>query len=104
MKLIVEIERSEYEKHKEWYKSADICSPETYMIAHGVPYVEDKIYDYKVVRSYASGCAAGRDELSEAFNEGYEFVRASDIVKNDNGYSNYIEYIVRKEKNVGGDK
>ena len=49
-------------------------------------------YKYKMVRSYTKG-----KELNEAFNDGWEFVRASDLIKNTNGYCDYIEYILRKE-------
>ena len=54
-------------------------------------------YQYKVVRSYTGGCSASDKELSRLFSEGYEFVRASEVVENDHGKCNYIEYIVRKE-------
>ena len=58
-------------------------------------------YKYKVVRSYTGGCSASNKELSMLFSKGYEFVRASEVVENDSGKCNYIEYIVRKE--VGND-
>lgn len=35
--------------------------------------------------------------LDRAFSEGFEFVRASEVVENGSGRCNYIEYIVRKE-------
>jgi len=54
-------------------------------------------YEYKVVRSYTDGCSAKSMNLDKAFSEGFEFVRASDIVKNDKGRCDYIEYIVRRE-------
>ena len=54
-------------------------------------------YQYKVVRSYTDGCALDKQELERAFKDGYEFVRASEVVENSNGRCNYIEYILRKE-------
>ena len=58
-------------------------------------------YQYKVARSYTGGCTASDKELSRLFSEGYEFVRASEVVENDHGKCNYIEYIVRKEVDNG---
>lgn len=55
-------------------------------------------YKYIIVRSYTDGCKTQDSDLAKAFNDGYEFVRASEVVKNDCGFSNYIEYILRKEK------
>lgn len=52
---------------------------------------------YKVVRSYTSGSTTKESDLKQAFNDGYEFVRASEVVENSKGYVNYIEYILRKE-------
>ena len=54
-------------------------------------------YEYKVVRSYTDGCTLDRRELERAFKDGYEFVRASEVVENVHGKCNYIEYILRKE-------
>lgn len=54
-------------------------------------------YKYIVVRSYADN----KTSVKKAFENGFEFVRASDIVPN--GISNYIEYILRKEINGGGE-
>ena len=56
-------------------------------------------YKYKVVRSYTDGCVTSEKDLVEVFDNGYEFVRASEVVENSKGKSNYIEYIVRKEVN-----
>lgn len=55
-------------------------------------------YKYKVVRSYTDGCSAEKKNLEKAFDDGYEFVRASELVENAHGKCNYIEYILRKEK------
>lgn len=54
-------------------------------------------YKYKMVRSYTSGNNAKGKDLIEAFNDGWEFVRASDQITNAKGYCDYIEYILRKE-------
>jgi hypothetical protein len=56
-------------------------------------------YEYRVVRSYTDGCLAKATALEKAFAEGFEFVRASEVVANYSGKSGYIEYIVRKEVN-----
>lgn len=59
-------------------------------------------YEYKVVRSFGPGSSKCSDSLTEAFNEGWEFVRASDYIPNyDNGrytYYGFIEYVLRREK------
>ncbi len=57
-------------------------------------------YEYKVVRTYDDGtdpiC-----KLQSAFDDGYEFVRASEYVPEANHIERrrygYIEYILRKE-------
>ena len=54
-------------------------------------------YQYKMVRSYTDGCEIKGTELHEAFALGYEFVRASELVNNNNGKCDYIEYILRRE-------
>ncbi len=55
---------------------------------------------YKVVRSYDGG--RYEEKLQEAFNEGFEFVRASEYIPESrcNGITRYgyIEYILKKEK------
>lgn len=56
-------------------------------------------YEYRVVRSYTDGCSAKGKALENAFTEGFEFVRASEVVPNYTGKCDYIEYIVRKEVN-----
>lgn len=62
------------------------------------------IYQYKTVRSYTNNCDTRNKDLIAAFNEGFEFVRASEVVNNQRGgYCDYIEYILRKEiVNTGG--
>lgn len=62
---------------------------------------EKPTYEYTVVRSFASGCKEKCHELYQDLKNGWEVVRASEVVKNDHGYSDYIEYILRREK--GGD-
>lgn len=54
-------------------------------------------YKYKMVRSFTSGNDISGKNLIEAFNDGWEFVRASDLIINTKGYCDYIEYILRKE-------
>ena len=63
-------------------------------------------YEYKVVRTYDDGQYA--DLLNKAFDEGYEFVRASEFVparRTSNGIIRfgYIEYILMKPKKVTQD-
>ena len=62
------------------------------------------IYKYRTVRSFTSNCKTSNYDLIAAFNEGFEFVRASEVVNNKSGgYCDYIEYILRKEiVNTGG--
>lgn len=57
------------------------------------------MYKYKVVRSYGPASRAETKELREAFEEGYEFVRASEYIEGKQGYPGYIEYILRKKEN-----
>ena len=57
------------------------------------------LYKYKLVRSYTDNCSVKEEEVVEAFNNGYEFFRASEVVKNGSGKCDYIEYILRKEIN-----
>ncbi len=61
------------------------------------------IYIYKTVRSYTDNCKTQNSDLINAFKEGFEFVRASEVVNNSGSYCDYIEYILRKEiVNTGG--
>ena len=53
---------------------------------------------YKVVRSYGPSANGRSAELQEAFEEGYEFVRASEYIEGRTGYAGYIEYILRKKE------
>lgn len=55
---------------------------------------------YKVVRSYSPSEPFSRLELSVAFNDGWEFVRASEYVPAKGRKGGYIEYILRKEVEV----
>ena len=54
-------------------------------------------YQYKMVRTYTDGCETKGTALHEAYAQGYEFVRASEVVTNNNGKCDYIEYILRRE-------
>ena len=62
-------------------------------------------YEYKVVRTYDDGTYT--DPLNRAFDEGYEFVRASEFVpareSNRIIRFGYIEYILMKPKKVTQD-
>lgn len=52
---------------------------------------------YRVVRSYGPSSTGKTVELEKAFEEGYEFVRASEYIEAKGGYAGYIEYILCKE-------
>lgn len=52
---------------------------------------------YKVVRSYSPSEPFSRLELNIAFNDGWEFVRASEYIPKKGRKGGYIEYILRKE-------
>lgn len=58
-------------------------------------------YEYIAVRSYTDGCNTSGTRLYKALEKGYEFVRASEVVKNSKDYSDYIEYILRRRKQNG---
>lgn len=62
-------------------------------------------YEYKAVRTYDDGKYA--ELLNGAFDEGYEFIRASEYVpaSKEGGRLRYgyIEYIVRKPKEAASD-
>lgn len=58
-------------------------------------------YEYIAVRSYTDGCNTAQKGLDSLLGEGYEFVRASEVVKNSSSYSDYIEYILRRRKQNG---
>ena len=55
-------------------------------------------YEYKVVRSYGPNSVGRTDDLTKAFEDGYEFVRASEYVDGVRDKAGYIEYIVRSER------
>lgn len=61
--------------------------------------------EYKIVRTYDRGNSAASN-LKDAFEEGWEFLRASDYVPehktNTTIYHGYIEYILCRDKK-GGD-
>ncbi len=62
-------------------------------------------YEYKVVRSYGGGSDVGSDRLTEAFDKGWEFVRASDYIpdytsRDFTHYFGFIEYILKREIKV----
>ena len=58
------------------------------------------VYIYKTVRSYTDNCEAQNRQLVFELKNGFEFVRASEVVKNSGNKCDYIEYILRKE--IGG--
>ena len=55
--------------------------------------------EYKVVRSYDGG--KYEEKLQEAFNEGFEFVRASEYIPESRQRYGYIEYILKRSANNG---
>lgn len=57
------------------------------------------VYIYKTVRSYTDNCTSANKELIKVLDNGFEFVRASEVVKNGSGNCDFIEYILRKEIN-----
>lgn len=54
-------------------------------------------YEYKVVRSYGPASNGKTKELMGAFEDGFEFVRASEYIEGKRDYSGYIEYILRRK-------
>lgn len=58
------------------------------------------MYKYKVVRSFGPSSNGRNAELQEAFEEGYEFVRASEYIEGRSGYAGYIEYILRRKEKL----
>ena len=57
------------------------------------------VYIYKTIRSYTDNCSCANSELIKVLDNGFEFVRASEVVKNGGGKCDFIEYILRKEIN-----
>lgn len=55
---------------------------------------------YKVVRSYNPTSSDSKKYLENAFEDGWEFVRASEYVPATRCSSGYIEYILKKEVEV----
>lgn len=55
---------------------------------------------YKGVRSFSPREPFSRLELNIAFNDGWEFVRASEYIPKKGRKGGYIEYILRKEVEV----
>ena len=53
--------------------------------------------EYKVVRSYGPNSIAQTKNLVEAFEEGYQFVRASEYIEGERDKAGYIEYILKRE-------
>lgn len=89
-------------KHRNYQLEHDISSQRDY-IKHLENQIEQlsetkKEVKYRVVRSYTSGNLSRTTELKQAFFDGYEFVRASEVVESSDG--NFIEYILRKEVEV----
>lgn len=62
-----------------------------------IPAIKQKKVEYKVVRSYNPACNTSYRDLEKAFEDGWQFVRASDYVEKNGGCSGYIEYILIKE-------
>lgn len=62
------------------------------------PNLYDAGYEYKAVRSYTDNCKTAQSRLDTALADGYEFVRASEVVKNSGDHCDYIEYILRRRK------
>ena len=60
-------------------------------------------YKYIVVRSYTENSQTKAKKLEDALKNGFEFVRASELIESHGGYCDYIEYILRKEVNEGGE-
>lgn len=54
--------------------------------------------EYKVVRSYGPNSIAQAKNLVAAFEEGYQFVRASEYIEGEQDKAGYIEYILRRKK------
>jgi hypothetical protein len=52
---------------------------------------------YKVVRSYGPNSVGRCKDLEKAFEDGYEFVRASEYIGGNYDKAGYIEYILKKE-------
>ena len=59
---------------------------------------------YKVVRSYTPDSEGSSTKLEQAFNDGWEFVRASEFIPPTKYKSGYIEYILKKEVPYDGGK
>ena len=53
--------------------------------------------EYKVVRSYGPNSTSQTILLDKAFEEGYQFVRASEYIEGEDDKAGYIEYILCKE-------
>lgn len=91
-------------KHRNYQLEHDISSQRDY-----IKHLENQIKQlseskkevrYKVVRSYTPNKPFSRLELTVPFNDGWEFVRASEYVPAKGKKGGYIEYILRKEVKV----
>ena len=62
----------------------------------------DAEYEYKVVRTYIDNTS----HLEKAFENGFEFVTASEFIKgefvNGDRYKGYVEYILRRRLKMQG--
>lgn len=57
-------------------------------------------YEYREVRSYCPNSKTSDNHLKEYFQNGYEFVRASEFIPPQGDKTGYIEYILRRKKKV----
>ena len=68
-----------------------------------VPYLyyllSTPLYQAKMIAD--AGTVLSQNE--DALKNGFEFVRASELIESHGGYCDYIEYILRKEVNEGGE-
>ena len=78
-------------------KRIEDCFPPVIYPPEDILAVKQKKVKYKVVRSYNPACMTSYSDLEKAFEDGWQFVRASDYVEKNAGCSGYIEYILCKE-------
>lgn len=55
---------------------------------------------YKVVRSFAPNCGTSSGDLEKAFDDGWEFIRASELIPQQGNKVGYLEYVLKKEIEV----
>ena len=113
MKLTIDIDEELYEAYKGkppmlGDEGMDMIAQ---AIANGIPYKEtisayeiagltevsrDREMKFKAVRVYREN---GPSELNKAFEQGWQFVRASEFIPEHGSRQGYIEYILFKEFN-----